>query len=93
MKIAAKQGHTEAMTCLREACRHGKLDKNKFLDIARTQHDMVKETESYERTWAKERQVAVNASARTCAKEELAAADAPATSKPKKHVKSKPKKR
>ena len=64
-----------------------------FLDIARAQHDMVKETESYERTWAKERQAAVNAHARTWAKEGQAAVDARATSKSKKHVKSKSKKR
>ena len=67
------------------------LKKN--LDIARAQHDMVKETESYERTWAKERQAAVNANARTWAKEGQAAADAPVTSKSKKRVKSKSKKR
>ena len=78
LEIAARQGHTRAMTCLREAYRHGKLEKNLFLDVARAHHDMVKATESYDRTWGNKMQ---------------AESDAHAKSKSKKRVKSKSKKR
>ena len=71
-------------TYVNQECKEGKLEKRIFLEIAWAYYDMVKETGNKERTLAKVRQAKFDARLKD---------GACSTSKSKKHVKSKSKKR